>query len=61
MSGVLSIFSLILAALIAEENLTNVTDLVLLLQRREEEMKEEGFIVVHKGQEYKFVPEFLDR
>ena len=48
------------AALIAEEKLENVTGLVLLLQRREEEMKE-GFTVTYKDQDFIFVPEFLDR
>ena len=49
-----------LAALIAEEKLENVTELVLLLQKREEEMKS-GFTVVFNDKEYIFVPEFLDR
>ena len=54
------IFGLFLAALIAEENLGNITELILLLQRKEEDMKE-GFEVIFKGQEYIFLPEFLDR
>ena len=49
-----------LAALMAEENLANISDLVLLLQRRQEEMKE-GFQVIHNDQEFVFLPEFLDR
>lgn len=48
------------AALIAEEKLEHVTELVLLLQRREEEMRS-GFTVVFNDQEFIFVPEFLDR
>ena len=50
----------LIAALIAEEKLENVTELVLLLQEREEEMRS-GFTVVFNDQEYIFVPEFLDR
>ena len=53
----LSVFT---AALIAEESLENVTDLVLLLQRSEEEMKD-GFTAAYQDQEYLFMPEFLDR
>ena len=49
-----------IAALIAEEKLENVTELVLLLQKREEEMRS-GFSVVFNDHEYIFVPEFLDR
>ena len=49
-----------LAALIGEENLPNLSDLVLLLQEREESL-EEGFTVVFKEQVFNFVPEFVDR
>ena len=44
----------------AEENLENITELVLLLQNKEEEMKE-GFAVMYKEEEFIFLPEFLDR
>ena len=40
--------------------MTNVSELVLLLQEREEFLKE-GFTVTFKGQEYVFVPDFIDR
>jgi hypothetical protein len=46
--------------LIAEEKLCNITDLVLLLQGREESMKA-GFNVIYKDQEFNFYPTFIDR
>ena len=49
-----------LAALIGEETLTNLSELVLLLQEGEESLKE-GFTVTFKDQEYVFVPDFIDR
>ena len=49
-----------LAALIGEENLPNISELVHLLQEREESLKE-GFTVAFKGQEFIFVPDFIDR
>ena len=48
------------AALIGEENLPNLTGLVQLLQEREGAL-EDGFTVIHNGQEYNFVPEYVDR
>ena len=50
----------VLAILIAEENLSNLTELVLLLQRSEESLKP-SFKVVYKGSEYNFSPIFIDR
>ena len=47
-------------ALIGEENLPNLSELVLLLQEREDSLKE-GFSVTFKDQEFNFVPEFVDR
>ena len=49
-----------LAVLIGEENLTNMTDLILLMQKGEESLKD-GFTVVHNDQEFNFVPEYVDR
>ena len=46
--------------LIAEENLSNLTDLVLLLQEREESMKD-GITVVYNDAEYTFFSTFIDR
>ena len=52
--------SLLLAALIGEENLPNLSELVLLLQEGEESLKD-GFTVVHKEEEFNFVVEYVDR
>ena len=49
-----------LAVLIGEENLTNLTDLVLLMQEREESLKN-GFTVVFDNEEFNFAAEFVDR
>ena len=49
-----------IAILIAEEKLSNLTELVLLLQEREESMKS-GFTVPYKDEEFKFFPSFIDR
>ena len=50
----------VLAILIAEENLSNLTELVLLLQRSEESLKP-SFNVIYNGSEYHFSPTFIDR
>ena len=50
----------VLAVLIAEENLSNLTELVLLLQGSEESLKS-SFTVVFNGSEYNFSPTFIDR
>ena len=48
------------AALIGEENLANLTEIVHLLQEGEENLTE-GFTVTYQDQEYNFVPQFIDR
>ena len=49
-----------IAILIAEEKLSNLTELVLLLQEREESMKS-GFTVSYNDEEFKFYPSYIDR
>ena len=50
----------ITAALIGEENLTNLTEIVHLMQEREGSLSE-GFTVTYDGKDYNFVPQFIDR
>ena len=46
--------------LVAEEKLANIREFILRIQTQQESLSG-GFTVLHMGEEYNFVPKFIDR